>query len=134
MLVIGDNATSWLFAFPFASEGEFANPAAYSPEYLDHYSVIGMNRIAANSDVETALGDWVRKGNTLIADLSGLGSIYNEGYSLFGVHAFPLALKQTPQLRLPPELASISDAVRFPLTDGAWVGATYNQWCKLKSS
>ena len=26
MLIIGDNATSWLYAFPFASEGEFRQP------------------------------------------------------------------------------------------------------------
>ena len=125
MLIIGDNATSWLYAFPFASEGESADPAKYSPEYLAHFSVIGLNRLAPNSDVEAALGDWVRAGNTLIADLSGLGSIYEQGYTLFGVHAIPLALEERPQIRFAPELNTLSSAVSFPLTDGAWIGATY---------
>ncbi len=125
MLIIGDNATSWLYAFPFASEGEFADPAEYTPEYLAHFSVIGMNRLAPDSDVEAALGDWVRAGNTLIADLSGLGSIYEQGYTLFGVHAIPLALEERPQIRFTSELSTLSGAVSFPLTDGAWIGATY---------
>jgi hypothetical protein len=125
MLIIGSNATSWLFAFPFASEGESADPAAYSPGYLERYSVIGLNRFDEGSNVEAALENWLQAGNTLIVDLSGLGSIHSQGYTLFGVHALPLALDTAPLVSFPQELAALSGSIRFPFNEGAWVGATY---------
>lgn len=125
MLIIGDNATSWLFAFPFASEGESGDPAAYEADELASYSVIGLTRFSANGDAEQALGDWVRQGNTLIVDLSGVSSIYNQGFTLFGVHALPLAISDNSTARWPADLSALSKATRFPYRDESWVGATY---------
>ncbi len=125
MLVIGDNATSWLFAFPFASEGESANPAAYTADELSHYSVIGLSRFTDGGDIERSLGDWVRQGNTLIVDLSGVGSIYDRGFTLFGVHTLPFTINGATTSQWPNELQSLSGATHFPVSEGPWVGATY---------
>jgi hypothetical protein len=125
MLIIGDNATSWLYAFPFASEGEFADPSDYSDAYLDHYSVIGLNRVSQDSDIEATLNAWVREGNTLITDLSGLGNINEMGYSVFGVHAIPLALNDRPQIHWSRELTTLNDSLSILPIDEGWRGATY---------
>jgi hypothetical protein len=125
MLVIGDNPTSWLFAFPFATEGESADPGAYDKAYLDRFSVIGLTRLASDAKLEPALGDWVREGHTLIVDLSGLGRLYDEGYTLFGVHALPLALNGDYAIRWPSGLNGMPDVLAFSSPEGPWVGATY---------
>ncbi len=125
MLIIGNNPTSWLFAFPFASEGEFPDPTVYTPEYLNHFSVIGLNRIADNTNVAAALGDWVRRGNTLIVDLSGLGAIYEQGYTLFDVHAIPLVLNGDYAIDWTPNLEAMPASLGFKSPEGGWTAATY---------
>jgi hypothetical protein len=125
MLVIGDNPTSWLFAFPFATEGESADPGAYTRDYLDRFSVIGLTRLASDAELEPALEDWVREGHTLIVDLSGLGRLYDEGFTLFGVHALPLALNGDYAIRWPPGLDAMPGVLSFTTPEGPWVGATY---------
>lgn len=125
MLVIGDNPTSWLFAFPFAAEGERPDPQTYTPEDLKPYTVIGLARFPASPGVEPALADWVRQGNTLIVDLSGVGSLAQQGFTLFGVHALPLTVEAAPAAAWPAELQGMPDRLRFPMDEGAWVGATY---------
>lgn len=125
MLVIGDNASTWLFAFPFASEGTYPNPDAYDAAYLSHFSVIGLNRVAEGSDIEDTLEDWVRAGNTLIVDLSGLGRTYDEGYTLFGVHALPLAIEGDYDITWPDDLPGLPATLPFTSEGDAWIGATY---------
>ena len=125
MVVIGDNPTDWVFTFPFATEGQYANPADYSPDYLEYFSVIGLTRLPGNAVIEPALKDWVGQGNTLIVDLSGLGQIYDEGYSLFGVHALPMSLSGQCAVSWPAELSDLPETLSFSTPGGAWVGATY---------
>ncbi len=125
MLIIGENPTSWLFAFPFASEGTEPDPAAYTPDYLAHYSVIGLTRLPEDVDLEAALGDWVRAGNTLIVDLSGLGRTFDQGFTLFGVHAISFALNGDYRITWPPALAGMPRTLPFTTPEGSWVGATY---------
>ncbi len=134
MLIIGDNPTSWLFAFPFASEGESANPATYTPDYLKHYSVIGLNRIPDNAQVEASLGDWVRQGNTLIVDLSGMGAIYQQGFTLFDVHALSLALNGSYSIDWNSELKAMPASLTFQTSEGSWTGATYYGLDKIIAS
>lgn len=125
MLIIGDNATSWLFAFPFASEGVFADPAAYTAEYLDHYTVIGLNRLPDSANIEDALQSWVAAGNTLIVDLSGMGSAYQTGFNLFDVHAISLGLNGDYSITWPQELDTMPSSLPFTTPEGPWIGATY---------
>ncbi len=125
MLIIGDNPTDWLFVFPFAAEGVYPDPAQYDPSYLNRFSVIGLTRLPDSADVEAALGDWVRRGNTLIVDLSGMGRIYGQGFTLFGVHAIPLALNGEQAVEWPSELSGLPATLPFTTAEGPWVGATY---------
>jgi hypothetical protein len=122
MLIIGDNATTWLFAFPFATEGSSPDPAAYDPDYLAHFSVIGLTRLPDNTDIEGALGDWVRAGGTLIMDLSGMGRTYDEGYSVFGVHALPFSINGMVPAHWPAGLDDLPERLSF---GEGWTGATY---------
>lgn len=125
VLVIGNNTTAWLYAFPTASEGYSPNPADYSADYLSHFSVIGLNRITGGGSLEPALGDWVRQGNTLIVDLSGLGQLYNQGVTLFGVRTAAMNLTGDYALNWPSALAGLPDQLTFGSLDTPWVGATY---------
>ncbi len=125
MLVIGKNATDWVYTFPFASEGDTANPAAYDAAYLSHFSVIGMSRSANVSAIEPALSNWVHAGNTLIIDLSGSDQIYEQGSALFGVHSAPKSLIGDYSLNWPPSLSSLPSHLTFSSSDGPWIGATY---------
>ena len=127
MLVIGQNATSWLFSFPFASEGYSPNPADYSADYLSHFSVIGLNRLDTSGDVEAALRSWVEAGNTLVVDLSGTDAILGQGFSLFGVQSFPTSLAGPSALRWPDTFTAMPDELTFAPEDTPWVGATYRQ-------
>lgn len=120
MLIIGQNATSWLFAFPFASEGYAADPAAYDREYLDQYRVIGLNRFTGATD---NLEDWVADGNTLVADLSGYDPIFSQGYSLFGVQSLPLALGEPVTIQWSDDFEDMPQT--FPTGELPWIGATY---------
>jgi hypothetical protein len=127
MLIIGKNATSWLFSFPFASEGYSASPADFTPEYLSHFSVIGMNRLDTTGDVEAALQDWIESGNTLIVDLSGADEIFGQGYTLFGVQSFPVSLAEAPTIDWRGELTGMPDELTFAPEDTPWIGATYRE-------
>jgi len=120
MLVIGDNATSWLFAFPFASEGYTDEVAAYDADYLSQYSVIGLNRFSGSS---AALHDWVASGNTLIVDLSGYDPIFDSGFTLFGVQSVALSLNEPTRLQWSDDFENMPDT--FPVAMTPWVGATY---------
>lgn len=120
MLIIGQNATSWLFAFPFATEGAAAKPSAYSADYLRHFSVIGLNRFSGPAD---GLYDWVAQGNTLVVDLSGYDPIFNQGYSLFGVHSLPLALYDTAAIEWSDDFENMP--ALLAVDELPWVGATY---------
>lgn len=120
MLVIGQNATSWLFAFPFATEGYAANPGAYDADYLEHFSVIGLNRFEGSA---AALTDWVERGNTLIVDLSGFDPVFNQGYNLFDVQAYQLSLPEPLPVRWTEALANLP--ATFPSDETPWIGATY---------
>lgn len=124
MLIIGENATDWQFAFPFASEGYSDDPGVYEPSYLENFSAIGITR-AQPTDIEAALGDWVREGNTLIIDLSGMDQIYEQGYSIFGVRALPLTLDGIYRPSYPEDLRGMPARLNFTTPEGPWVGATY---------
>lgn len=125
MLIIGNNATDWLFAFPFASEGSYADPALYDAEYLSHFTTIGLTRLPEDVAIEGALGDWVRSGNTLIVDLSGMSEIYGNSYTLDNVHAFPLMLEGEYRAAWPQELGNLPQLMSFSTPEGPWIGATY---------
>lgn len=126
MLIIGDNATDWLYTFPFATEGFSPDPADYDPAYLDHFSVIGLTRLPENVNIDAALGDWVRAGGTLILDLSGMGDIYGRGYSLFDVQALPMAVSGAyPVAAAAGVVDDLPRLITFPASEGYWVGATY---------
>lgn len=120
MLIIGDNATSWLFSFPFASEGYTEDVAAYDADYLNHYSVIGLNRFSGSLE---GLEDWVTAGNTLIVDLSGYDPVFDSGYTLFGVQSVALALNERTQLHWSDVFGDMPDT--FPHDMTPWIGATY---------
>jgi hypothetical protein len=83
MLIAGENTTTWLYSFPFASEGHSPAIAAYDAGYLDHFSVIGLNRLVDPGRIEASLTDWVAAGGTLVMDLSGSQTAYEGGFSLF---------------------------------------------------
>ncbi|NJL94576.1 MAG: hypothetical protein HC915_13055 [Anaerolineae bacterium] len=126
MLILGENPTEWLFAFPFASEGHSPDPTRYSDLYLAHFSAIGMTRVPSVNAVEQALGDWVAAGGTLIIDLSGAEQLYQQGFSLFGVRAIPFTLEGDYRPRVAPGLAGdVPTRLRFSTPEGPAVGATY---------
>ncbi len=125
MLIIGDNPTDWAFTFPFATEGQYANPADYEPDYFERFSVIGLTRLPGNAVIQPTLTDWVNQGHTLIVDLSGLGQIYDEGYTLFGVHALPMSISGDCTAHWPAELGDLPGTLSFSTLGGSWVGATY---------
>jgi hypothetical protein len=125
MLVIGDNATSWMYTFPFASEGYAVAIGDYDPEYLSRFSTIGLNRLADPGHIEAALDEWVSAGGTLLMDLSGSQTSYEGGFSLFGIQTFPLRLSAAAPII--SHIADISLPARFtiPADMPAWVGNTY---------
>jgi WD40 repeat protein len=125
MLVIGQNATDWLCAFPFAAEGISDNPASYSAAYLGRFSVIGLNRFSGHADLESFLGDWVRAGHTLIVDASGVSQSYGQGMTLFGVQAYSLRISGSRPLDWPPALAGLPEKLTFSDSGADWTGATY---------
>jgi hypothetical protein len=125
MLVIGRNATDWLAAFPYASEAASPDPAAYDRAYLDRFRAIGLNRVPDRADIEGALGSWVEAGGTLLVDLSGMGAIYDQGYTLFDVQAVPMAIEGTYAVTWLPMLEGLPDTLNFSTPEGAWIGAAY---------
>ena len=125
MLIIGDNVTEWLLAFPFASEGYSDDATAYDADYLQNFSVIGVTR-ARPLDLDPVLGDWVRQGNTLIVDLSGMAQIYQQGYSVFDVRTVSYGLNGSYPLNYAFDPQGLPQQMTFATDDGsAWFGATY---------
>ena len=125
MLIVGDNATSWMYAFPFASEGHAPAIGDYSPEYLSRFAAIGINRVTDPGRIESALGEWVRAGGTLVMDLSGTQVYYEGGFSLFGVQTMPLRLSSAVPIVSHTDDFGLPPRFDIPPEMPAWVGNTY---------
>ncbi|MBN1312552.1 MAG: hypothetical protein JXB30_14145 [Anaerolineae bacterium] len=128
MLVIGDNLTSWLAAFPWAGEGYSPDLGDYDRAYLNRFRVIGLARFQGDSPENLArLEDWVAGGGILIVDLSGIGSAYEQGYSFMGVQAMPVSIFEEHALRWTKELENMPVQANFKdeTTGGPWSGASY---------
>ena len=123
MLVIGDNASSWMFAFPFASEGFSPILSSYTPEYLSRFTTIGLNRIKNPEMIAPMFGEWVNNGGTLIADFSNLPAPYNAGFDIFGVQTFSYVLDEDSPIQ--HQFSDFPSTFTLPSDIDRWVGSTY---------
>lgn len=123
MLVIGDNPSVWMFAFPFASEGFSPELADYDPNYLIRFDTIGINRIKSPNQIEALLQPWVEEGGTLIMDLSNLQPPYNAGFEIFDVQTFSYSLSESSPIS--GTIANLPSEFTIPSDIEQWVGNTY---------
>jgi len=123
MLIVGDNPTSWVFAFPFASEGYSPELADYTPEYLARFRAIGLNRIPNPNGIEPILREWVEDGGTLIMDLSNLPAPHHAGFQIFGVQTFSYLITMNNPIQ--SDILGFPDLFTLPAGIDQWVGNTY---------
>jgi hypothetical protein len=122
VLVIGRSSFYVAGLFPWVTEGREANPLNYDEDYIDLFKCIVLYDLPPlNTKVlETRIIDWVRKGKTVIVDLSVSDSIS----SLLGVEHKELDVEGQIRLDVTLEGESVyGSTLAVGLKDGR--GATY---------
>jgi hypothetical protein len=131
MLIVGEGASSFLAAFPFAEEASAAEFAAGPSGRLAEYPVIGLYRFASNaSDVksfEETFGNYLAAGGTVVVDLSGMEDLFGRTLDIFGVHAFRLAFDDRIPIHWEDAAAGLPASLHLSgLIEEGWSGAVYD--------
>jgi hypothetical protein len=130
MLIVGDQLTPFVAAFPFAEETSPDEFARSQSGRLEEYPVLGLYRFAANpagvGAFEDSIRGYVEAGGTAVVDLSGMEDLFGRTLDFFGVHAFRLSFDDRIPLtwtdassRLPAQLHLDG------LIEQGWSGAAY---------
>ncbi|MBN1438604.1 MAG: hypothetical protein JW929_04265 [Anaerolineales bacterium] len=132
MLVVGEGASPFLAAFPFAEEASPAEFAAGQSLRLGEYPVIALYRFAASATEVKTFEDDIRNyldaGGTVLVDLSGMEDLFGRTLDIFGVHAFRLSFTGRIPLRWADESSGLPASLSLTgLDEGGWSGAVYEE-------
>jgi hypothetical protein len=131
MLVVGNDLSPFLAAFPFAEEASPADFAGSQHDRLAEYPVIGLYRFASNSasvqSFEEGITGYLNAGGNLVLDLSGMEDMFGQTLDMFGVHAYRMAFgDHIPMQWADPSADLPTDLPVSGLAEQNWSGATYD--------
>jgi hypothetical protein len=130
MLIVGDELSSFLAAFPFAEEASPGEFAQRQSRRLNEYPVIGLYRFASNpgdaKSMEIQLTNYLQAGGTVVVDLSGMEDFFGQTTTLFGVHVLRLAFNDRIPVTWVDASAGLPALLHLSgLVEQEWSGAVY---------
>jgi hypothetical protein len=130
MLLVGDQLSPFLAAYPFAEETSFDDFINSQYSRLAEYPVLGLYRFGQSNaqikQMESYLQNYLQAGGTAVIDLSGMEDTFGRTLDFLGVHVSRMSfadritlLGSSPSVPLPSDL--ILDGANNP-----WSGAVYD--------
>ena len=130
MLIVGDQLSPFLAAFPFAEETVTDDFLATQSGRLLEYSALGMYRFGSTSaqiqQVESYLRNYLEAGGTVVVDLSGMEDVFGRTLDFMGVHVYRMSFAGKIRLAWDPSVGDRPTEWMLPAGETVWTGAAYD--------